>query len=101
MSELGAQLDISATAHGWELNGEIDAHTAPTLAAAMAELPGGVVTLDVAGVSFMDSSGLRVLMDVTRRARDGGGDLVVAHPTAAIARLVEISGLGEQLRLDS
>jgi anti-sigma B factor antagonist len=101
MSELGAQLEISATAHGWELNGEIDAHTAPALATAMVQLPSGVVIVDVAAVSFMDSSGLRVLMDATRRAREGGGDLIVAHPTAAIARLVEISGLGEQLRMDS
>ena len=43
---------------GWILTGEIDAHTAPLLAAAMADLPTGVVTVDVAGVSFMDSSGL-------------------------------------------
>ena len=39
-------------------------------------------------------------MDATTRAREGGGDLIVAHPSAAVARLVEISGLGEQLHLD-
>jgi anti-sigma B factor antagonist len=101
MSDLGAHLDITPIAHGWALNGEIDAHTAPQLAAAMDELPMGDVTLDVAGVSFMDSSGLRVLIDATSRARDGGGDLIVAHPTTAIARLVEISGLSEHLRLQN
>jgi len=100
MSELGAQLDISPTAAGWVLSGEIDAHTAPTLAHAMAELPDGIVTIDVAEVSFMDSSGLRVLLDATMRARNAGGDLVVARPTPAIVRLVEISGLADQLRLD-
>lgn len=100
MSDLGARLEISATATGWEVRGEIDAHTAPTLAAAMAELPTGVVTVDMAGVSFMDSSGLRVLIEAATRARDGGGDLVIAHPTPGITRLVEISGLGGQLRLD-
>ncbi|MEP7202305.1 MAG: STAS domain-containing protein [Ilumatobacteraceae bacterium] len=100
MSELGAQLNISATDTGWILNGEIDAHTAPLLAAAMSDLPTGVVTVDVAGVSFMDSSGLRVLIEAASRAREGGGDLSIAHPTSGIARLVEISGLGGQLRLD-
>ncbi len=101
MAEPGAaQLEISATIDGWKVSGEIDAHTAPSLAAAMAQLPAGVVTVDVAGVSFMDSSGLRVLMDATTRARDGGGDLIVANSTPGIARLVEISGLGGQLRLD-
>jgi len=100
MSDLGAQLEISATDNGWDLMGEIDAHTAPLLADAMAGLPASVVIVDVAGVSFMDSSGLRVLMDATTRARDGGGDLIVAHPTAAIVRLVEISGLTGRLRLE-
>lgn len=100
MSDLGSQLEIVATANGWKLSGEVDAHTAPTLATAITDLPTGLVTLDMEGVSFMDSSGLRVLMDATARARDAGGDLVVAHPSPAVARLVEISGLGEQLRLD-
>jgi anti-sigma B factor antagonist len=100
MSDPGAPLEISATSTGWAIRGEIDAHTAPTLAAAMKTLPSGVVTVDVAGVSFMDSSGLRVLMEAATRAREGGGDLVVTHPTPGIARLVEISGLGEQLRLE-
>jgi len=100
MSELGAQLEISSTTTGWKLCGEIDAHTAPLLATAMTDLPTGDVTVDVADVSFMDSSGLRVLIDAASRARDGGGDLIIANPTPGISRLVEISGLGEQLRLD-
>jgi anti-sigma B factor antagonist len=100
MSESGSRLEISATTTGWGVSGEIDAHTAPTLASAMTELPKGVVTLDVSGVSFMDSSGLRVLIEAASRARDGGGDLVIAHPTPGIARLIEISGLGGQLRVD-
>jgi anti-sigma B factor antagonist len=97
---MGSQLEISASDHGWTLSGEIDAHTAPTLASAMVDLPSGIVRLDMADVSFMDSSGLRVLMEATARARDGGGDLVVVRPSAAVSRLVEISGLGEQLHLD-
>jgi len=100
MSELGAQLEISPTPRGWRLAGEIDAHTAPELAAAMAHLPEGDVIIDVADVSFMDSSGLRVLIDGSSRARDAGGDLIIAHPTPGISRLVEISGLAGQLRLD-
>jgi anti-sigma B factor antagonist len=100
MSEVGSRLEISATATGWDVSGEIDAHTAPTLAAAMKDLPSSVVTVDVAGVSFMDSSGLRVLIEAATRAREGGGDLIIRHPTPGIARLIEISGLADQLRLD-
>lgn len=100
MSELGSQLDISPTGDGWALSGEVDAHTAPALASAMAALPKGTVRVDMSEVSFMDSSGLRVLMEATTRARDGGGDLVVVRPSPTVTRLVEISGLTDQLRLD-
>ena len=100
MSDPSARLDVSATSTGWEVRGELDAHTAPTLEAAMKELPAGVVTVDVAGVSFMDSSGLRVLLEAATRAAEASGDLVIVHSTPGIARLVEISGLGGQLRLD-
>jgi anti-anti-sigma factor len=99
VSELGAQLEISTTSTGWKLAGEIDAHTAPDLATAMAQLPAGDVVVDVGDVSFMDSSGLRVLIDVAARARETGGELIIAHPTPGITRLVEISGLSGQLRL--
>src|SRR5580765_2581633 len=63
MSEMGSQLEISSLADGWKLSGEVDAHTAPTLANAMVSLPPGLVKVDMQGVSFMDSSGLRVLME--------------------------------------
>lgn len=100
MSELGSQLDISPTDSGWALSGEVDAHTAPSLAAALESLPGGTVQIDMSEVSFMDSSGLRVLLEATARARSAGGDVVVVRPSATVTRLVEISGLADQLRLD-
>ncbi|MEO7371908.1 MAG: STAS domain-containing protein [Ilumatobacteraceae bacterium] len=100
MSELGSQLQIDATDSGWKLSGEIDAHTAPQLSAALAELPTGEALVDMGEVSFMDSSGLRVLIEAAARARDAGGDLVIVHSTPGITRLVEISGLAGQLRLD-
>ena len=97
MSELGAHLDIATTPTGWRLAGEIDAHTAPALAEAMQALGAGETVVDLADVTFLDSSGLRVLIAASGHARDLGGDLVLAHPTAAIHRLLEISGLHEHL----
>src|SRR3954471_24274975 len=80
VSELGAQLDIAATSTGWKLASEIDAHTAPELATAMVQLPPGDVIVDLGDVSFMDSSGLRVLIDVAARAREAGGGCVLPPP---------------------
>jgi anti-anti-sigma factor len=45
----------------------------------------------------MDSSGLRVIIDVHQRATDAGRTLVLRHPTAAVQRLLEISGLADHL----
>ena len=85
--------------NGWRLNGELDAHTATSLSQALNELPAGDVIIDLAEVSFVDSSGLRVLLDATNRARAAGGDLVIFRPQASIRRLIEISGLKDHVRV--
>lgn len=99
MSDTAARLDISASTEGLDLAGELDAHTAPLLAERLAELPAGDgdVVLDIEKVEFMDSSGLRVVIDVHQRALDVDRRLVLRHPSAAVQRLLEISGLSDHL----
>src|SRR4051812_19022257 len=78
------------------LAGEIDSYTAPDLAERLAADPPTEV-VDVAGVTFIDSSGLRVLVEAhqTRAAR--GSRLVLRAPSVAVQRLLEISGLAGHL----
>jgi len=99
MSDTAARLDITDSADGLALAGELDAHTAPMLAERLADLPDGDadLVLDIANVEFMDSSGLRVVIDVHQRAIDSGRRLVLRRPTAAVQRLLEISGLSDHL----
>lgn len=99
MSDTAARLDISAIADGLALAGELDAHTAPLLAEWLTDLPPGEsdVVLDIERVEFMDSSGLRVVIDVHQRALDAGRRLVLRHPTATVHRLLEISGLSDHI----
>lgn len=93
-------MSIVSNVDGWTIEGEIDAHSAPLLAVAMAELPDvPELIADVSGVTFMDSSGLRVFMDVAMRVTDSVKSFVLAHPQPAIRRVVEISGLSEYLLL--
>lgn len=99
MADPGAQLDIFQLANGWRLEGELDAHTAPSLMSAMSALPAGEVVVEVRGVSFVDSSGLRVLLEATNRARSSGGEVVIVGPQAPIKRLIEISGLSDHVRV--
>lgn len=98
MSDEGARLTIVNNPDGWTIAGEIDAHSAPSLEAALSVLPEGPqVVVDFAGVTFMDSSGLRVLVDAAATATGTGKTFAIAKPQAAIKRVVEISGLSGHL----
>ena len=100
-AEMPTRLEIAPTSGGVVLNGEIDAHTAPALADWLEPLPGAGtdVSIDLAGVGFIDSRGLGVLIDAHHRALDAGRRLVLARPSPAVVRLVEISGLADHLTL--
>lgn len=90
-------LTVQESADGWTVAGEIDASTAPALDEAIRHLPigKGAVVLDLSGVSFIDSSGLRVLISLAGRANDEGRSVVLRHPSPTVARLLEITGLAE------
>ncbi|MGW6570132.1 STAS domain-containing protein [Streptomyces sp. NPDC054975] len=51
------------------------------------------LVLDLSGLSFMDSSGLNVLIRAARDAREAQGDLHLVAPTPAVRRILEITGL--------
>jgi anti-sigma B factor antagonist len=100
MSDPGSQLAVVAVDDGWRLEGEIDSHTAPKLAECMKDLPDRPqVVADFSAVRFMDSSGLRVLVEASTRAAQSGRTLLICNPTAAVRRVVEISGLADTLLL--
>jgi anti-sigma B factor antagonist len=102
MSEAAVRLSIVASAPTMvTLSGEIDAHTAPALAEHFATLPegGGDIALDMSGVDFIDSSGLRVVIELHQRAEADARKLLVTKPSSPVARLLEISGLSDHLHV--
>jgi anti-sigma B factor antagonist len=54
---------------------------------------GPSVIVDLAGLTFIDSCGLGVLVRVLRWARESGGDLSLAAPRGQVRRVLEITGL--------
>jgi anti-sigma B factor antagonist len=99
MSQSDELLAISSTGTGLAASGEIDAHTAPTLASAI-DAAGPDVELDLAGVEFVDSSGLRVLIDAHQRLAEAGGALRITALSDPVRRLLEISGVSGYLGVD-
>lgn len=78
------------------IRGEIDIFTAPALREhllAALDRPRPRVLVDLAGVTFMDASGLGILVLIQRRAAHRDGTLRLLAPTPAIRRLLKISGL--------
>ena len=85
-----------------EVEGELDVASASRLVDAVAELGGGgrsdgAVVIDMAGVGFMDSSGLRALLDCERSCRDGGRRFALARPTDSVRRVLELVDLLDTL----
>ena len=76
------------------LSGELDMDSAPALSAALEEpvRRGGTVGLNVAELSFIDSSGLNTILTANRLLGDRGR-IVIFQPGPAIRRLIEITGL--------
>jgi anti-anti-sigma factor len=81
--------------------GELDMATTPELEElVLARLrEGQTVVLDLRELEFMDSSGVRALISAHTTASEGYGDLVLVRPPAggAVHRIIEISGLDEEL----
>lgn len=76
--------------------GEVDLVTAPALAEALraAETEPGAVTLDLRAVSFMDSTGLRVLLEARERLEQRGRALRLdVAEDGAVARLLDLVGV--------
>jgi anti-sigma B factor antagonist len=76
--------------------GEVDVFTAPRLKDRLLQVErDGVhhIAVDLSQVGFIDSIGLGVLIGALRRARAGGGTLVLAGPNARIRRILDITGL--------
>lgn len=91
---------VAATGNDIRVSGEIDAHSVSVVDAALADAdPTTTIVLDLSGVTFIDSSGLRALVAAHKRAQAGGGELVVAGPSEPVLRLLGLTGLDQVLAI--
>jgi anti-anti-sigma factor len=94
--------EIDGRAH-MTLRGELDLATAPELEQLLIERidASQEVVVDLRGLEFMDSSGIRVLVAAHARAgRTGTRVLIVRpEPDSAVAKIVEVAGLDRELNI--
>lgn len=84
-----------------KVTGDIDIAGSPILEAMLRarQVPSPMV-LDLAGVAFVDSSGLRSLLDASRRARDAGSNVVLRNVRPQVVRLLEITSTDEMFDIE-
>jgi len=79
------------------VRGELDTYTAPRFRNELKDLiddQGNLaVVVDLGEMTFIDSSGLAVLVDALKRMRCHAGTLTLTNPTRNTAKVLEISGL--------
>ena len=85
-----------------ELRGELDLSTAEKvereLTRVEAQAP-SVLVLDLSGLKFLDSTGLRLVVGADQRARAADRRLVVVKGPAAVHRVFSITKLDERLEM--
>lgn len=86
------------------LSGEIDHHAARDMMAQLDEaiaerLPARLV-LDLSGVTFMDSSGIAVLLRALRQMERTGGALRAVNIPAQARRVLDAAGVGRLIPFD-
>ena len=84
------------------VGGEVDLETASQLGEhaleALREVSPHLV-VDIAGVTFMDSTGLKVLLSIQRRADLANGSFAVTGATRTVRRILALTGLDQTFTL--
>lgn len=78
--------------------GEIDMATAPRIEAVLRDGEGEVetVVLDLREVTFLDTSGIRLIVSEQKRAREHGHRFAVVRGPRSVERIFAIAGLDEE-----
>jgi len=85
------QIEKTDAPRGFRLIGELDASNVASLSAALEPdiSAGGDLTLDLAGLAFMDSTGIQVLIR-TAQQLDGRGNLTLLSPGSLVRRILDL-----------
>ena len=88
----GAKLTIT-------VSGRVDTVTAPELEAGLKFGDATEVVLDLAGVPYMSSAGLRLLLTSHKTMLGSGGELKVANVQPAVKEVLDLTGFSDLLNL--
>ncbi len=85
------------------LQGELDMATSPALDRALTaavSVGGSSVVVDLASLTFMDSTGIAVLLGGCRRAEEAGQTMVVRSPRRPVLKAFRLTGVDQILAIE-
>ena len=86
--------------NGLKVAGELDVATAPQLMEALRDaLSTGQVTLDLSEVTFVDSCGIRAILELAR-TQNGNGPVIILNPSYAVTRVFDIIGIDQHAGIE-
>ena len=80
------------------LSGEVDHHGARAIMEELNRQLPRELTIDLAGVTFMDSSGIAVLLRAWRRVGELGGSVQVVNVPTQAAKVLKTAGLDKLMK---
>ena len=84
------------------LSGELDLSTVEQLEREVAtnvDGSAGLVVLDLRELGFLDSAGLRIMLQLQERVTGNGGRLVLVKGPRRVQRVFELTGAEEELQI--
>lgn len=94
-------IDVAQETDGWvvRMRGEVDAGLRDAASAVMVQVIGrrapGVV--DLADVTFIDSSGLAFVLQLWSLGQEDGTSVVLRDPPGAVLDLLDVIGVGDRI----
>lgn len=94
---LKIEVDVDPGVRRVVLNGELDMETIVLLQEVVGKEGEHTLELDLSGVSFVDSTGLKGLLDINNNWQQKGGQLLILHPQPDVAEVMQLVGLDKLL----
>lgn len=100
-SSLDIHVQGGPDVHHVRLGGELDLGTAHQLRDVLVQYVTSSVVLDLSDVSFLDSSGIGVLLSARERIAAEGRDLTIDHASETVRQVLSYSGLAWLMSADT
>ncbi len=85
------------------LRGELDHHAVSKVKESidmqLVQTPVKQLILDMSGVTFMDSSGIGLIVGRYNRIKILGGRMKIINPNASLSKILKMSGIGKLMEI--